>query len=213
MIKAVIFDVDGVLIDSYEANFQFYRRLFNLAGYKPPTREKFSSLFPLTMEKVIKMVTNSSSDEEIKRIWLMGKNRVVPYPYELIKLPDNLDIVINKLKEKYLLSIVTSRIRGGIFKIPQMAKYEKDFKVVIYFEDTLKHKPDPEPLLLAVNKLHIKSEEAIYIGDTKVDIQASRSAGMKIILYSKTQIKGVDAFTSEFSQIPALIESLNTRQS
>ena len=47
MIKAVIFDVDGVLLDSFEANFTFYQNLMKAAGYTAPTRKKLQ-LFSYT---------------------------------------------------------------------------------------------------------------------------------------------------------------------
>lgn len=56
MIKAIIFDVDGVLFDSFEANFKFYEDLFNKAGYIPPTRKEYPKLFHLPMMDVIKKI-------------------------------------------------------------------------------------------------------------------------------------------------------------
>lgn len=61
MIKAVIFDIDGVLVDSYEANFQFYTKLFKTAGYTGPSRKDYSYLFHLTMKDLIKKITKLRS--------------------------------------------------------------------------------------------------------------------------------------------------------
>lgn len=209
MIKAVLFDVDGVLLDSFEANLKFYQDLFPKAGYKPPTRETFLNMFYMSMIDVIRVLTNSKDENEIKRIWQMGKNRVVRYPDELSSCPANLETVLNKLRKKYILGIVTSRVGGNLFKLPQLAKYEPYFKTAVYYEDTIKHKPDPEPLLLAVKRLDIKPEETIYIGDAATDVQAAKAAGMKIIIYSKNKLDGADAITSSIDKLADLIEGLN----
>lgn len=208
MIKAVIFDVDGVLIDSFEANLKFHQDLLKLVGYPILSREMYSKMFHMTMLDVIRESTKLKDEKEINRIWEMGKNRVVQYPSHLITTPENYERVIEKLNNKYILAIVTSRIRGGIFKLPQLAKFENYFKTVVYYEDTQKHKPDPQPLLLAVKRLGIKPNEAVYIGDALTDIQAAKAAGMKIIIYSKDKLLEADRLTSEFDKLPNAIESL-----
>jgi beta-phosphoglucomutase-like phosphatase (HAD superfamily) len=77
MIKAVLFDIDGVLIDSFAANLRFYQDLMIKAGYKPPTKEEFGNLFHRTLIDVIKVFTKSTSDDEIMRIYKMGQSREV----------------------------------------------------------------------------------------------------------------------------------------
>jgi HAD superfamily hydrolase (TIGR01549 family) len=209
MIKAVIFDVDGVLIDSFAANLKFYQDLMTSAGYNPPTKKDFTKMFYMTMRDVIKTVTKSNDENKIKKIWLMGKNREVRYPDELLITPDKYESIIEKLWKNYNLAIVTSRIQGGVFKLPQLIKLKNKFKTTVYFEDTKKHKPDPEPLLLAASRLNLKPEEAVYVGDAESDIKAAKSANMKIIIYSKKRLPGADAVTDSFDKLPSLIKSLN----
>src|SRR3989344_5953039 len=185
MIKAVLFDIDGVLVDSFEANLKFYQDLLSKAGYPPPTRESFSKLFHLTMFDVIKTIIKSTSDTEIQRIWEMGNRRDVRYPLELLSAPTNFEKTLLKLHKTYLLGIVTSRVKNGVFEIPELATLQHIFSSVVTYEDTLNHKPHPEPLLLAIHELGIHPENAVYVGDLESDIQAAKAANMKIIMYSK----------------------------
>jgi pyrophosphatase PpaX len=209
MLKAVIFDVDGVLIDSFEANLKFYENLFKAVGYISITRERYRQTFHHSMEEVIREVIKSNNEAEVVRIWEYAKNhRSQLYPYEFTKTPDGYRPVIVKLSRKYKLGIVTSRIRDSVFKIPQFAKLEKYFSDAVYFEDTQKHKPDPEPLLLSAQRLNFKPAEMVYIGDMESDLTAARAANMKIILYSKIKLPGADAIASDFSRLPDLIDSL-----
>jgi len=210
MIKAVIFDVDGVLIDSFEANLKFYQDLLIKNGFAPPSRETFLNMNHLAMMDAIRIFTKSKDEGEIKKIWQMGKDRTTPYPIDLLKIPKNLESVITKLSKKYILAIVTNRVRDGVFSIPQLFKYKDFFKTVVYYEDTVKHKPDPEPLLLALKKLVLKSNEAIYIGDAPSDIKAAKEAKMKVIAYSKLNIPDSDVVTSSFEKLPDLIETLSS---
>lgn len=208
MIKAIIFDIDGVLLDSFEANLKFFQDLMIKAGYQPPTREEFPEIFHLSMLDAIKALTKSTSEEEIKRIWEMGRSREVGYDVELLAMPESAEEIIEALSKNYLLGIVTSRIKESIYESPRLAKLEKYFKVAVSYQDTTNHKPHPEPLLFAAQKLGVKPEECVYIGDVENDVKAARAAGMKVIIYSKNKFDQADAYTSSFIKLPELISSL-----
>src|SRR3989338_2220256 len=75
VVKSVIFDIDCVLLDSFEANLKFFQNLMKKTGYRPPTRKEFSALFHLSMMDTIRELTESISEEEIKKIWELGRSR------------------------------------------------------------------------------------------------------------------------------------------
>jgi len=208
MIKAVVFDIDGVLLNSFEANLKFHQDLITKAGYKPATREEYKKLFHCAMLDNIKTITKSNDDKEIQRIYQMGFKREVRYPNELLTSPKNMKDTIELLSKNYQLGIVTSRIKNSVFEAPTMKEIKSFFKIVVSFEDTTNHKPDPEPLLLIAQKLNIKPEEIVYIGDVATDFQAAKSAGMKFILFSKSNLGGVNISTDVFSKLPELIKKL-----
>lgn len=207
-IKAIIFDVDGVLIDSFEANLKFFQNLMIKFGYNSPTREEFPKYFALTMKDAIRALTKSTSEEEIIKVWEAGKNRDALYPMDLVSMPDGAPQIVKKLSKKYQLGIVSSRIKSSVFTVPELANIEKYFSALVSFEDTTKHKPNPEPLLLMAAILKIKPAEAIYIGDAQSDIEAARAAGMKIIIFGNKPFNEADANTSDFTKIPSIIKSL-----
>ncbi len=206
MIKAVIFDVDGVLLDSFEANLKFFTDLLTKFGHRPPTREEFSKFTAHHMMGFIRDFSKIKSEEEIQKIWLAGKEHKVPYPYDLLDIPDALEETIKVLHKNFSLGIVTSRA-NTVFEVSQLAPLKKYFKVLVLYGDTDKHKPDPEPLLLAAKKLKIKPEECVYVGDTESDLIATRAAGMKAIIFSKDKFKDAHAGTAIFSELPKIIET------
>jgi HAD superfamily hydrolase (TIGR01549 family) len=208
MIKAVIFDIDGVLLDSFEANFKFFQDLMIKAGYQPPTREKMREIFHFSLLAAIKELSQSTDEEEIARINKMGASRNVSYDLSLLKMPAGAGEVIKKLHDQYPLGIVTSRIRTSVYEFPKLAGLKKYFSVVVSYEDTARHKPYPDPLLLAAEKLDAAPKDCVYIGDVANDIAAARAAGMKIIIYSAKEFIEADAFTPSFKELSGLIASL-----
>jgi len=208
MIRAVLFDIDGVLIDSIQANFKFFCDLMEKFGYDFMTEEEYISFFHLPMKDLIRHVTQSNNENEIEKIWLSGKAREVPYPNELLSTPENLEQTLEILSKNYTLGIVTSRSRVGIYSVPQLEEIKEYFKTDVAYEDTKDHKPHPAPLLFASKKLGVSPSECVYIGDSKTDIIAAKAAGMKSILYSKVAYPDADASTSSFAQLPKLIKNL-----
>ena len=209
MIKAIVFDIDGVLIDSFNANYQFYQDLMSAAGYKPPTKEKYLPLFHRPMHDVIKILTNSSSEEEINRIWEMGREGIVPYPSHLLNLTDGVEETLRELSKDYKLGIVTSRVRERIYEIPALAQLKKYFQVTVSYQDTTQHKPHPDPLHFACDKLQVNPSEAVYIGDVENDVIAGKAAGMKTILFAEASVGNPDACSYSFTALPTVVKSLS----
>jgi pyrophosphatase PpaX len=205
MIKAVIFDVDGTLLDSFEANLMFFRDVMARAGYAPLTREQYASLYHLNMRAVIEILLPGASKNEIERVWELGRSRAVAYPLERVRMHAGAVEAIKILSKRYALGIATSRLRENIYEVPELAAPRRYFQATVAYEDTAEHKPDPAPLLLAAQRLGVASAEAAYVGDAETDLAAARAAGMKMILYGKNSIAGADAATDSFANLPEII--------
>jgi beta-phosphoglucomutase-like phosphatase (HAD superfamily)/8-oxo-dGTP pyrophosphatase MutT (NUDIX family) len=202
MIKAVLFDIDGVLLDSKEANALFFQDLLEKAGYRRPSKSEVLKIFHMTMWDTIKFLSKEKSEERIKKAWLIGCK--MKYPMNLLKMPNHSKKAIKILSKDYKLGIVTSRIRRGVDRFFQFSKLRKYFDVTVSFEDYKKPKPDPESLLVALKKLKMSPNEAVYIGDAESDVKA---ANMKVIIYPK-RLKGADFILRNFKNLPSVIERL-----
>src|SRR3989344_1976753 len=112
MIKAVIFDIDGVLIDSADANVESYRRLLTKHGHRPLTKYEYVKISHMTMKQTIRLAAEEATDEEVEAIWIDGKN--TPPPFELYKIPPFVNETLPILHEKYKLALVSNRTKNGI---------------------------------------------------------------------------------------------------
>ncbi len=208
MIKAILFDIDGVLLDSFDANLDFYQRLMALAGYQGPTREEYIPFFHRPMRDLIAAHTQAESPEEIQRIWEMGCNREGLYDHALLSMPTMTEEIISSLHTSYHLGVVTSRVISGVYTVPALKNLERYFSTLVAYEDTEHHKPHPAPLLLAAQRLACAPPDCVYIGDAPTDMIAAQEAGMQRILFSTTiDIPDVVRATS-FTGLPDIIAAL-----
>lgn len=208
MIKAIIFDVDGVLLDSRKANAKFFQDLLEKSGYKRPSNKELSKVFHLTMLDAIKYLTKEKSKERIKKTWQLGR-KMKYYPMNLLRMPKHSKETIKILSKNYKLGIVTGRIKRGVNRFFQFSKLRKCFDVTVSFEDYTKSKPNPESLLIALKKMKIKPEEAVYIGDAESDVEAAKRTNMKVIVYPK-KLKGANVVLRNFKNLPSVIKRLNS---
>lgn len=210
MIKAVIFDIDGVLLDSFEANFKFYNDLLTKTGYPKMTREEYLPLFPATMLQIIKTRTGLADDKDVIPLWMIARKEV-RFPAELLKAPPDMEETVQNLSKTYSLGLVTGRLHEFIDKMPHLKPIMSCFKSVVGYEDTDGHKPNPDPLLLACEQLNVQPSEAVYIGDAASDVECARNAGTKVVVFKYPIVatpQGADGYFSKFSELPKLVSSL-----
>lgn len=141
---------------------------------------------------------------------LLNDIRTKDYPPGLLKIPEGEAEVIERLSKEYKLGIVTNGFREGVEYLFKISPIEKYFDIVVTREDFKMQKPSPEPLLLAASRLKISPSRAVYIGDTKLDVQAARAAGMMFIGYDTglKQFTGVEIVVKSFREIPIVVKNL-----
>ena len=81
----------------------------------------------------------------------------------------------------YALGVVTSKSRQFAERGLRLCGLWEFMNVFISMDDTSRHKPHPEPLLLALEKLQVAPQEAVYVGDSRHDMQAGRAAGIRTV--------------------------------
>ena len=206
MLKAVLFDIDGVLIDSLEANLKFFQDILGGAGYPRPTREEYAKVFHLPLIDTLRHFSKPELEEELERIH--EQVTTVPYASGLLTQPEDTQKTLEILSKTYALGVVSSRTRRGIDMYFAFSKTGTLFPVSIAYEDAVNHKPHPEPLLLAAKRLKVRPDECVYIGDTHTDMEAGKAAGMRTILFGEKAHPLADKVISLFAGLPQLIASL-----
>ncbi len=204
MISVILFDVDGTLIDSAEANWRFFNVLNKKYGGREINFDEYKNIFySLPMISVIKTCCPNLTEKQLSEAFNYGIS-IYPQFHKFIKVNKNAERALEKLHEKFRLGIVTSRIGTKILDDLGLRKF---FEHIVTFKDYTKPKPDPEPLLVALKKFGVNPSEALYVGDNEKDVDCCKASGVKSIIFGDAA-KG-DWNITDFVEILDIVKSLN----
>ncbi len=179
--KGVIFDMDGVIIDSEPLHFKIERELLEEIGGKITTEEhkKFVGTTDYYMWSTFKKQFNIKlSVEEIISI---KKKRFIEN-IDKIKPVDNIFDLIKALhKENYILGLASSNNKKVVNLIIEKFQLDRYLNISISGEEVSKGKPDPEIFLTTAKYMNLKPENCLVIEDAETGVIAAKTANMKCI--------------------------------
>lgn len=186
MTPAVIFDMDGVLIDSYEAHFQSWIDLAGETG-KKFTREDFTWAFGRTSRETVvkywggdlapdRVAQLDDRKEELYRVIIADKLSVMP---GVLALMDGLH------RSGFKLAVGSSGPPENVFVTVDRLGRSR-FDAIVTGKDVTHGKPNPEVFLTAAKKLGLPPENCAVIEDAPAGIAAARAAGMIAIGLTST---------------------------
>lgn len=185
MIEAVLFDFDGVIVDSHRATIEYFQETLQHFGYPVPRAVDFEPLLGLKTIDITRSLLPGESEEQIATVFEFSKQKSLEAVPKITLFPSAKE-TLEILKAKYQLGLVTSRAKRTVEILFEKYKLTQYFGVVIDREDITKHKPDPEGVNIALKKLSVSSDKAVYIGDSKEDVETAHNANMRCILIPRS---------------------------
>ncbi len=183
MIKAVIFDLDGVLVTTDELHYRAWKRLAEQEGITGFTREdnirQRGVSRMASLEVVLEKSGKQYSDAE-KKVLAEKKNDMYVKSLESLDKSAVLDGVfdfITYLKQKGIKLAVGSASKNTPMILEKTGLADK-FEAVSCGLDTQKSKPDPEVFLIAADRLDIPYSECLVVEDSDAGIEAAKAGGM-----------------------------------
>ena len=200
---AVIFDCDGVMFDSRGANIHFYNYILQHFHLPPMTEDKIDFVHSHTAEDSVRHIFKDT--QYLKKAQEFRKKMdYAPFIFDMIIEP-GLKELLQELKERFSLAVATNR-SNTIGKVLEHHGLDRFFDIVVSSLDVENPKPHPESLLKILEFFHIKPRKSIYIGDSLVDYQTARAAGVRFIAY-KNRVLKADYHADSMSEISKLFRS------
>ena len=192
MIKAVLFDLDGTLINTNELICKSFDHTFREGLNLEVSKNEITSMFGQPLQESFKKYTN---EENIENLISMYRTYNEELHDDMCDAFDEVDDLLKELKRKGIkIGIVTSKREILAIRGMEISKIINYMDVIVTPEYTKKHKPEGEPALYACEKLNVKPEDTIMVGDSHFDLLCGKNAGCKTcgVKYTALDIKRLE---------------------
>jgi phosphoglycolate phosphatase len=196
-IRCVIYDCDGVLFDSLEANTRLYNDLCAMVGRGPLRKEEMQYVHTHTVFEAIHFIFGKENNLEKKALEILKEKQLDLRNYiGYLTMEPHLTEVLEKLKEKGILRAVNTNRTTSMPYIMERFNLWPYFEMVVTALDVKNPKPHPESIEKIIEAFRLRKEEALFVGDSEVDQQTAESSGIKFVAYKNREIAN-DAYIED----------------
>jgi HAD superfamily hydrolase (TIGR01509 family) len=208
-ILAVLFDWDGTLLNSYEADSAAYLAMFQEMGVAWGLEDLARHYSPNWYDVYRAAGLHESRWSAADLSWRAQYANYKP------KLITGAQTLLAALNRKYDLGLVTSGDRDRVLRQLREFRLLRLFSARVCGGDTVNKKPHPEPLQTALRAMGREPQNCVYVGDTREDVQMARSAGVQTIgvmgpfpTARRLRLSRPDLLLSSLQELPAALNKL-----
>jgi phosphoglycolate phosphatase-like HAD superfamily hydrolase len=203
LVKVVIFDCDGVMFDSKQANVAYYNQI--LAHFGKPHMDSEQCKY-VHMHTADQSVAYLFMDDPRLEQALTYRHQVGYLPFiPMMQMEPYLKPLLDYLRPAYKTAVSTNR-SDTMDQVLAHHGLKGRFDIVVSSLDVERPKPDPESLMKILDYFDFSPREAIYIGDSEIDELAANAAAIPLVAY-KNQSLSAAYHVEHFKEIEALLES------
>jgi pyrophosphatase PpaX len=176
--RVYLFDLDGTLIDSVALILKsFHHTRLQHFGDRLPD-QYYLDILGLTLRDTFRRMVDSPDEVEAMVETYVAHN--LAHHDGMVTAYSRVPEVVRELAGRGArLGVVTSKLRDNARLGLRVVGLEDAFETVVGAEDVRRGKPDPEPVLLALDRLGVSAADALFVGDSPHDIESGRRAGVK----------------------------------
>jgi len=190
--NCVIFDLDGVLVDSVDTWIKIHSDAAKKFMPNPPPDEELDKLVWATTSELIERLIPRDAEkreETAKRMLsYIHKSMETLISSSCVKEQEGSKELLKKLKQRNKkIGLVTNNERRITEKMLGHFNLQGFFDTTVTMDDVENTKPHPEPILKALKRLRCKPGDCLYVGDSEADIIAGKAAGVTTVLLNATR--------------------------
>jgi phosphoglycolate phosphatase-like HAD superfamily hydrolase len=200
-IQVVIFDCDGVMFDTSQANTQYYNHILDHFGKPGMTSAQFNYVHMHTVDQALAFLFDDSDELAAARAYRRNMSYLPFLKYMQIE-PD-LKAVLQRLRPRYKTAVATNRT-DTMNRVLETHGLHEQFDLVVTALDVRNPKPEPDQLVKILEYFRCRSREAVYIGDSPLDARAATSAGVPFVAFANRSLSA-DYHINRLGEIEGLL--------
>jgi beta-phosphoglucomutase len=206
MIKAILFDMDGVLIDAKDWHYEALNRALEHFGYTISRESHLSTFDGLPTRQKLRMLSSSRGLPEGLHDFLNALKQAytLEISYQRCKPVFNHQYALSRLKKDgYKLAVCSNSVRQSIEAMMRLSSLSTHLDLIVSNQDVEKGKPDPEMYLKAMQSLNVEPNECLILEDNEHGIQAAVASGGHLLKIGVPDDVTYQAITTLISEVEA----------
>ncbi|MEZ4600533.1 MAG: HAD-IA family hydrolase [Syntrophotaleaceae bacterium] len=180
----IIFDCDGVLFESLQANLAYYNTILRQLGEPEVTLEDAERVHLCHTAATPRVFEVLLGADRVEEALALARDLGFRQFISLMVPEPGIREVLARLSQQIPLAVATNRGNSMAELLGHFDLY-RYFQTVVTSRDVKQPKPSPDMLLLASQRLGIVPERLLFVGDSELDLQAARQAGIPFAAYKK----------------------------
>ena len=190
MLKAILFDLDGTLVDAKEWHYEAFNKALRLFGFEISKKDHLSIYDGLPTRDKLKLLTEREGLPETlyEPVFRLKQEFTLQEIEKNCKPVFNVVETLQELKDRgYKLGLCSNAIRKSVDLMLYYSGIMNCFDLILSNQDVTFAKPDPEIYEVARHRLKVKAEDCIVVEDNLKGIEAGKKARMKVIQVSSSK--------------------------
>ena len=204
-VKCVIYDCDGVLFDSLEANRTLHDHIAVSMGRGPKSEEELQYCHMNTVYDSIHSLFKDDPETEAKALEFLSRQVDFKDYVQYLRMEPHLKETLTILKERGLMTAICTNRTTSMPHLMKRFGLQPYFDMVVTALDVARAKPHPESVDKILQGLKVEPAETLYVGDSEVDLKTAEASGVIFVAY-KSRAISAGLFIDDHEQILSLIE-------
>lgn len=208
--RAVIFDMDGVIVDSEPLHERAFLEVFEEMGCRENHGMDFKAYYGRSDRALWEdFVAKHHPPYPFEELVAWKQNRFIELVRREQPIFPKIPALLAALEPRYALALASGSSHAVIKEVLALGQLQRFFRVVVSVQDVGRNKPAPDIFLLAASRLGVSPSECVVIEDSIVGVQAGRAAGMDVIAITNSvpreQLSEATHVVDSYDEIAALL--------